>query len=113
MDGYRAAVLIDTVRRGHPPGTLVVLDPTLPGAAPLADTHALDPLRMLAMVAAAGAPVPTLRIVGCEPARFHDDDGPLARGLSAECSAAIGPAIELVRTVVEELRRVPLEACDA
>ena len=104
MEGYRAAVLVDAVRRGHPPGTLVVLDPCMPGAAPLTDTHALDPLRMLAMVEAAGSPVPVLRLVGCEAARIDGGDEPLARGLSDACAAAVEPAIALVRTVVDTLR---------
>jgi hydrogenase maturation protease len=104
MDGFDAVVLVDAIARGYPPGTLVVLDPERPEAAPLRDSHGLDPVRMLAMVEAAGGCRPVLRIVGCEPERLVDEDTALAQGLSSTVAAAIPAAIDLVLTTIEGLR---------
>ncbi|OLT16429.1 hypothetical protein BJF78_14180 [Pseudonocardia sp. CNS-139] len=78
LDGYVALVLVDTVRRGGPPGTLHVLEHDLDGgpadAGAAWDAHGMDPASVLAqldgLAAAAGMPRPVQRVfvVGCEPA---------------------------------------------
>jgi hydrogenase maturation protease len=106
LDGYGAAILVDTMRRGHPPGTLYVIEPEAPAIADprylQLDTHGMDPARVLGFVRAMGAEPGRLRVVGCEPLTFGDDDEP-AMGLSAEVRAALEPAVAIVERLVREL----------
>lgn len=109
LDGYDAAILIDTTQRGGAPGTLYVLDPEAgerlepPSPTALLDAHALDPMAVLAFVRQSGAPLGTLRIVGCEPLTFGTDDSP-ALELSAPVREAVGAAVHEVLTLVAVLR---------
>ena len=108
MDGYDAAILIDTVTRGGAPGTLYVLDPEVDasvqpaGEASLLDAHGLDPARVLAFVRGSGAPLRCLRVVGCEPASFGSDEAP-ELGLTAAVERALETAASLVEELVAEL----------
>lgn len=75
LDGYEALVLIDTVRRGRPPGTVMLLEHDLDSAPPAAalDGHGMDPASVLAlldMLAEANGlqrPVKRVLVVGVEP----------------------------------------------
>src|SRR5690242_11935071 len=73
LDGYEAVVLVDAAPRGGPPGTLYVLDvageglPDAEGAAPVIETHGMDPVKVLRLAAALGGPVGRLLLVACEP----------------------------------------------
>jgi hydrogenase maturation protease len=104
LEGYDAAILIDTVARGGAPGTLYVLDPD-EGAtgreepASLLDAHGLDPVRVLAFVRASGAPLRCLRVVGCEPESLGSDEAPQV-GLTVAVERAVGTAVELVEELV-------------
>lgn len=103
LDGYDAAVLIDAVRRGEPPGTLYLIEPELSqdDAQDVAlDSHALDPVQVLRFVRAQGVTLPALRLVGCEPAPLGDE---LSVGLSAAVLRALPGALELVEQAIEEL----------
>ena len=58
LDGYRALVLVDTVRQGHPPGTLYLLEHDLDGPADEAarfDAHGMEPGAVLLDARPAGA----------------------------------------------------------
>jgi hydrogenase maturation protease len=104
MDGPDAAVLVDALPRGEPPGTLCVLEPDLDdldGAAPL-DSHAMHPMAVLAMVRQQGGTVPPTWIVGCEPAVL-DPDGEGRMGLSQPVAAAIDEAADMVAALVGRL----------
>jgi len=108
LEDYDAAILVDTVHRDGPPGTLYVLDidPRDPGdAAPAepVEAHGLAPHRVLALVRALGGGPRRLRLVGCEPATPGADDDVTA-GLSAAVAAAVEPAAALVASLVTELR---------
>ena len=53
LDGYHALVLVDTVRQGHPPGTLSLLEHDLDGPADEAarfDAHGMEPGAVLSML---------------------------------------------------------------
>jgi hydrogenase maturation protease len=101
-----AAVLVDAVRRGGPPGTLYVIEPDDPG--PDAgefgpcdfDAHAMDPVKVLRFVHALGGKLRALRVVGCEPGPIGDDVG---MELSPPVREAIDAALLLVERVVREL----------
>ena len=103
-DGYDAAILVDALPRGGPPGTLYVLEPEV-AAAPtgtLADTHGLDPARILSLLRTLGDDVPIVRVVGCEPTLVAGDE--MTMGLSAPVAAAVDGAVTLVEALAAELQ---------
>jgi hydrogenase maturation protease len=98
MDGYDLLVLVDATTGGEPPGTVTVLEPVVAdGRAEPLDPHRLEPGPLLASVATLGALPPRVLVVGCEPADL--DEG---MGLSPAVAAAVGPAADAVRDLVEE-----------
>ncbi|MDX3850109.1 hydrogenase maturation protease [Streptomyces sp. AK02-01A] len=108
LDGYRRLVLVDTVDRGVPPGTVCVIDvdPLQSGPASTArlDGHGMDPAAVLCLVrelhAQAGGTLPEqVLVVGCQPLTAEE-----GIGLSEPVAAAVGPAAELVLDLV---RRPP------
>jgi hydrogenase maturation protease len=105
LEGYDAAILVDTTRRGGQPGTLYVLAPETTAGVATADAHDLDPAKMLAFVRTLGGELPTLRIVACEAGTLGGDDD-LSMELSEPVAAAIEPAIALVEDLLRELGEV-------
>lgn len=116
LDDYDAAVLVDTVRRGGASGTLYVIEPELPRDNEAADPgdlaltpHELDPAKVLRMVRALDGRCRRVVLVGCEPETFGDEyDGKM--GLSAPVTAAVVEAVEIARSLVEEMLTVRREA---
>ena len=107
LDGYRALVLVDTVRQGHPPGTLLLLEHDLdapPDGAQAFDAHGMDPGALLGMLdgLARGVgverPVDRVLVVGCEPASV--DEG---IGLTPEVAAVVDRAAQAVVDLVGDL----------
>jgi hydrogenase maturation protease len=111
LDGFDALLLIDTVQRGHAPGTLSVLDPdfTPRDATPelLGPSHGVDPCRVFALVQALGGALPMARLVGCEPLGFGSDEEPMLE-LSEPVRDAVARAVPLVEEIACELSE-----CDA
>jgi len=105
-DGYDAAILIDAMPRGEPPGTLYVLEPDLAAldAAPagLVETHGMDPLKVLRLVQSLGGRPPRILVLGCEPAPLESEEGSMA--LSAPVAAAIPEAVQWAESLVAQLR---------
>jgi hydrogenase maturation protease len=108
QEGYDAALLLDAVPRGEPPGTLFVIEPT-PGDAQIGfEAHGMDPVRVLATARAMGGLPPRTLIVGCEPAvRMRDDDPDVVADLSEPVRAALDEAVRLVEALLAEL--IPAE----
>jgi hydrogenase maturation protease len=108
LDGYRAVVLVDAVRRDGPPGTLYLLEHDLdqpPGAdAGAFDAHGMDPAVVLTMLdgLATGIgvvrPVGRVLVLGCEPQTL--DEG---LGLSTPVAAAVERAVPALIDLVGEL----------
>jgi hydrogenase maturation protease len=106
MDGYEAVILVDAAPRGGPPGTLYVIElevvgPTsaAPGAGVSLDMHALDPARVIGLVASLGGHVGRLLLVGCEPSIVVGPED-VADGLSEPVQAAVEAAILLIGSLV-------------
>ena len=96
-DGYHAAILIDTVQRGEPPGTLYVIEPEPPPAEAddandlLLSPHEMDPDKVLRLASLLGGACGQVVLVGCEPESLGDDEFG-AEGLSPPVAAAVGRA---------------------
>ena len=113
LDGYRAAIFVDSIRRGDPPGTVSVIEPELPQSVDAPEEialspHAMDPLRVLRMACLLGAGCRRILLVGCEPESFGDAEfGTMA--LSPAVAAAVGPAAQTVEELALALARDLLE----
>ncbi|HEX2218099.1 MAG TPA: hydrogenase maturation protease, partial [Gemmatimonadales bacterium] len=100
LDGYELVILVDATRRGGAPGSLYVLEPTLPdGGGPGPETHGMVPTRALQMARGMGAALERLLLVACEPESFGDP-GVGRMGLSAPVGAAVDEATRLVDELV-------------
>jgi hydrogenase maturation protease len=108
LDGYDAAILIDTAQRGETPGAVSVVVPEALSSEPLGphdlvlELHALDPAKVLKVVTAMGGACQNILLVACEPVTFGDEETG-AMGLSPEVAAAVELAIPIVERLVREL----------
>jgi hydrogenase maturation protease len=114
LDDYDALVLVDAVPRGSPPGTLYLIEPDLTGMNPekgveagitALDNHSMDPVKVLAYARTLGArPIRTL-VVGCEPTPLggDEDDPEMQMGLSEPVQAALGEAVKMIDSLVQQL----------
>jgi hydrogenase maturation protease len=106
-DGYDSTILIDAAPRGGQPGTLTVLeiapehrsDPTLAGGplqgSRMFDAHGMQPDLVFGVLEMLGAQAGRILVVGCEPASLAE-----GIGLSEPVAAAVGEAVDLVKTLV-------------
>lgn len=108
QDGYDAIIVVDTVDRQRPPGTVMVIDYDVVDVHDLdhnekydllADMHLATPERSLMVARALGVLPPIVRMVGVQPV---DVESP-AIGLSDEVTDAIELAIEEVHRCVAAL----------
>jgi hydrogenase maturation protease len=106
LEDYDGAILVDAVSRGGEPGMLYVLEPDLDNmedtgaGGRVVEAHGMDPMEVLRLVRTLGGPLPTIRVVGCEPATFAPADG--RTGLSAPVDAAVEGAITLIDALTRE-----------
>ncbi len=108
MDGYDALIVLDTVDRGRPPGTIMLIEPDIGDANEMthdqrheliADTHLATPSRVMLMAKAIGALPDRVLLVGCQPV----DAETLGTDLSPEVATAVEVAVAEVRRHVDEL----------
>ena len=111
LDGYDVLVLVDTVDRGEPPGTLMLIEPepvvtaarreaVEMGTVPLLDVHGMEPGAILGMLDELGARVGRILVVGCQPADLSE-----GIGLSEPVAAAVSGAVAMVLDAVHEQAR--------
>lgn len=102
---FDVVVVVDAVRMGRPPGTVLVVRPSVEDVSilplhqrhdRLADMHYSTPDRALMLARAVGVLPDEVWVVGCEPA----DADSLARKLSPAVEGAVGVAIEEIKSVV-------------
>lgn len=108
LDGYGAAILVDTVQRGEPPGTVYVIEPeplpadaAEPAEMPLSP-HDMDPQKVLRLASLLGGGCRRIVLVGCEPASFGDEEFG-AMELSPPVAAAVAHAAGIVEGLAREL----------
>ena len=106
MDGYAATILVDAAARGNPPGTLYLIEPDQAELSKLEaevlDGHSLGPVQVLRLVQSLGGEIARLYLVGCEPAILETEDGQI--GLSEPVQAAVPDAVEMIRTLINDIR---------
>lgn len=105
---FDCLVVLDAVRIGAQPGTVVVMEPDVTDVASfplarrhdsLADMHYAEPGRAMMLASALGALPATVRVIGCQPA----DDMKPRRGLSPSVEHAVALAADQVRMVAGEM----------
>ncbi len=110
LDGYRVLVLVDTVRQGHPPGTLSLLEHDLDGPSDEAarfDAHGMEPGAVLSMLdqlahgVGVERPVDRVLVVGCEPASVDEGIG-LSEPVAAVVDRAAQAVVDLVGDLLDE-----------
>jgi hydrogenase maturation protease len=95
LEGYDRLILVDTLSRGGPPGTVYVFEPELDGEAPPLDANSLDPAAVLAMLGRLGGRIDKVVVVGCEPATLEE-----GIGLSEPVEQAVAEAIAVVHRLI-------------
>jgi hydrogenase maturation protease len=96
LNDYDALVLIDAMPLGEAPGTVVTFEPDVESLDTTnLDAHSMSPAVVLGMVAGLGGRLPRVVVVGCQPLTV--DEG---IGLSEPVLAAVGPAVDTVRSVL-------------
>lgn len=101
-----AVILVDTLARGAPAGTVHLLEVDADESADaLPDSHGVHPLAAMQLARRLGRLPARLFVVGCEPLSMGapDDAGSMSVGLSAPVEAAVGRAVELVVDLAGEL----------
>ena len=111
MAGFDALVVVDTVDRGRPPGTVMVIEADVTDVAELpveerhdllADMHLATPERALMVARAAGVLPERTIIVGCQPVEIET----LRIGLTEQVREAVGSAVDEVEVCVRELASI-------
>ena len=106
MEAPDVVVLVDACPRGEPPGTLSVIEldltPDADEPLPVPDAHTMNPQVIIRLAQSMGGRPKRMLLVGCEPATLGPDEGQL--GLSPEVSAVVDAAVQLVTTLVDDIR---------
>jgi hydrogenase maturation protease len=100
LDGqYERVILVDTVSRGEPAGTIHVIEPDPAGMKPtaMADGHSMGPDAVLGVVKRLGGRLPHIVVVGCEPGSLDED-----MTLTAPVAGAIDHAVDMVLRLIAE-----------
>jgi hydrogenase maturation protease len=99
MEGrYDTTILVDTLSRGRPPGTLFVMEPDLKSfhGRGAADAHTMSPAAVLGYLSSLGGAPGRVLVVGCEPASLEE-----GMGLSPAVESAVPEAVKLVLEWIE------------
>ncbi|MGH8282923.1 MAG: hydrogenase maturation protease [Gammaproteobacteria bacterium] len=107
-EGYDLAILVDTMQRGAAPGTVSVIEPEIDATQAdvvesgehLIAPHAMDPAKVLRLVATLGEKRPRVLLVACEPATLGGEQGHM--GLSEAVALAVEQAVIAVRQILNE-----------
>jgi hydrogenase maturation protease len=105
QDDYELVVFVDATPRGQEPGTVYLIEPEIEedGGVSL-DTHGMDPVKVIKLSRALGAGSTRTLVVGCEPQVVvsGEDYDDMLMELSEPVRAAVGEAVRLVESLVEE-----------
>jgi hydrogenase maturation protease len=110
-DAYDLVVFVDATPRGGKPGTVYLIEPEIEDAGVVSlDTHGMDPVKVIKLSRALGAPPTRTLVVGCEPKVIPGRDGSqthpyddMLMELSEPVSAAVEEAAKLVESLVTQV----------
>jgi hydrogenase maturation protease len=113
LDDYDALVLVDTVSRGGPPGTLYLIELDVAGidnesgveaGRAAMEAHSMDPVKVLAFARSLGAQSIHTVLVGCEPVPSNESEelADILMGLSEPVRASIDEAVKMIDSLVDE-----------
>jgi hydrogenase maturation protease len=104
LEDHEAVILVDIAPRGQGPGTLSLIEPRVEQQGEVTlDTHAMDPVKVLALARALGATPTRTLLVACEPAAVPGgDDDDVVVGLSAPVGAAVDEAVAMIVSLIAE-----------
>jgi hydrogenase maturation protease len=108
QEGYETVIFVDALPLGEKPGTVSLIEPEIEDDGEVSlDTHGMDPVRVIKLARALGAPPGRTLVVGCEPqvVPSGEDYDDMALGLSEPVRAAVDEAVRLVESVVDGIRR--------
>jgi len=109
LEPYDLVVLVDTVERGGPPGTVYLIEAE-PGAEPgpevSMDAHDLGPDAVLSLVPRLGGTVGPVVVVGCEPAAA-DRPIPASTAAGSQPTTTTGPTLPPSRGTSESTASGP------
>lgn len=99
MDGFERVVVVDLVRRGNPPGTVVTFTPcaadTTLRQGERIDPHFAEPSRAMKLARQLNVLPAAITVVGCEPARCD-----VGIGLTPHVAAGVERALEAIDSVI-------------
>ena len=116
MEDYDVIILVDASPRGEAPGTLYLIEPERNEKnldrfeGEVVNAHGMNPVRVLEMVRYLGGQPKKLYVVGCEPGVLESEDGRM--GLSAQVTAAVEPAVNMIKKLIVDLTVNESEALD-
>ena len=105
QEDYGLVVLVDATPRGGEPGTVYLIEPEIEdGGEATLDTHGMDPVKVIKLSRALGAPPARTLVVGCEPRVVPggEDYDEMLMELSGPVRAAVDEAVKLVESLVRE-----------
>ena len=106
QEDYEVIVFVDAVPRGEEPGTVYLIEPEIEEDGEISlDTHGMDPVKVIKLSRALGAEPARTLVVGCEPqvVLSGEDYDDMSMELSEPVHAAVGDAVKLVESLVEEI----------
>jgi hydrogenase maturation protease len=117
LDGPDVSILVDACPRGAEPGTVYLIEPDLEaldspgGQPPIVEAHGMDPLNVLRLAKTMDGRLKKVLLVGCEPQTLGGEEGQM--GLSAPVEAAVDEAINVIESLVTQLRNGGLATKEA
>ncbi len=108
---YEAFILVDAVPRAEAPGTLYTIEvdtsafDAREGEDLMVETHAMNPMKVLAMAKAMGGNPRRVFVVGCEPTPITSGEEEERMGLSEPVQAALDGAVEMIESLIGKLRK--------
>lgn len=107
VEGYQAAILVDTLHWNEPPGTLYLFEPNLDDMGELlpasAEGHGLHPAQVLKLAKLYGSLPEHIFVIGCEPMTVtFSEEGQI--GLSPPVQANMNEAIRMTESLIQRLQ---------
>jgi hydrogenase maturation protease len=105
QEEYELVVFVDATPRGQEPGTVYLIEPEIEEDGEVSlDTHGMDPVKVIKLSRALGTGPTRTLVVGCEPQVVvsGEDYDDMLMELSEPVRAAVGEAVRLVESLVEE-----------